>query len=140
MFLSISQPTMEAPEPVRAPSKQKKADKLYERREALLASKYFPPSFPIPCHLDLITLSRIEITAGVSPYSKSHNRRIKKLARPSENLVTNLSAVDDVLQEMKAQEEVDEDDSITAIGREVVSLPGGKGKEKLTAKKRQRVL
>lgn len=42
---------------------------------------------------------------------------------------------------MKAQEEVDEDDSnFASIGREIVSLPGGKGKEKLTAKKRQRVL
>lgn len=77
-----------------------------------------------------------KITDGVSPYSKSHNRRIKKQARPDQHLVTNLAEVDNVLEQMSAAVEVEaeENEDVEEV------LAGGKGKEKLTAKKRNRVL
>jgi hypothetical protein len=78
-----------------------------------------------------------EITAGASPYSKSHNRRAKRAARPSENLVTNLTEVEDVLEQLRVQAEEEEEEQVQAAEKVVL---GGKGQEKLTAKKRQRVL
>lgn len=114
---------------VRPPTKQKKSDKLYARREALLASTFLPCTSQARAD----RLVRVEITEGTNPYSKSHNRRLKKAARPSEHLVTSLGEVENVLEEVR----------VAAQGREEeeeVVLEGGKGKEKMTAKKRQRVL
>ena len=84
-----------------------------------------------------------EITEGTNPYSKSHNRRVKRAAQPSQHLVSDLSTVEDVLSEMKDVEvepEMDSDDARRTAGAVKENVTGGKGKEKLTAKKRQRVL
>ncbi|KAI5480397.1 hypothetical protein MNV49_000972 [Pseudohyphozyma bogoriensis] len=107
---------VEEPAAVRPP-KQKKADKAYAKREALIA----------------------KITAGQNPYSKSHNRRLKRAAKPENNLVASLNEVKEVLHQVESDEdEAEESDR----AEEVVKAKegGGKGKEKLTAKKRQRVL
>ncbi|ORY91519.1 ribosome biogenesis protein SLX9-domain-containing protein [Leucosporidium creatinivorum] len=109
-------------EPLAPPKKQSKSDKQYAKREALLA----------------------KITAGANPYSKSHTRRMKRAARPSENLVTGLGEVEDVLQQVTAQaeeeraQEEEEMDQGQAKGswKEL----GGKGQPKLTVKKRNKVL
>ncbi|GAA5963804.1 hypothetical protein JCM21900_000048 [Sporobolomyces salmonicolor] len=97
--------------------KQTKAEKAHAKRQALLD----------------------KITAGSTPYSKSHGRRLKRAARPSNNLVTTLAEFEEVLPQIEPESEEEED------GMEEEGVPkkqgtGGKGKEKLTAKKRQRVL
>lgn len=93
-----------------------------------------------------------ELNASTAPYSKSHNRRLRRAARPQNNLVTTLQEVEAVLPsiepafemsdeadtfEVEAEEEEYEEAGTAASGK---GKTGGKGKEKLTAKKRQRVL
>jgi len=89
-----------------------------------------------------------EITAGATPYSKSHNRRLKRAAKPENNLVTSLSSVTKELEEMAPQSDSDSDEE-RETDDEPKTVPGkigkgvgegGKGQEKLTAKKRSRVL
>lgn len=62
---------------------------------------------------------------------------MKRAARPSENLVTGLSEVENVLQEVTAQAEVDAQEEEE---EQTKAKTGGKGQPKLTAKKRQQVL
>lgn len=96
-----------------------------------------------------------ELNASTAPYSKSHNRRLRRAARPQNNLVTTLQEVEAVLPSIEpAFEMSDEADAfeVEAEGAEAEEYEqagtatsgkgktGGKGKEKLTAKKRQRVL
>jgi hypothetical protein len=91
-----------------------------------------------------------EINKRSTPYSKSHSRRVKRAARPSANLVTSLSDFQDVLPELEPDFEEPtsdgtydgmEDDTEVVEGQVGGKAGnGGKGKEKLTAKKRQRVL
>lgn len=91
-----------------------------------------------------------EITAGATPYSKSHNRRLKRGAKPENNLVASLSSVTKELEEMQPEPESDgEGDSEEEERKAPRPVPGtvgkgvgegGKGQEKLTAKKRSRVL
>ncbi|BGP54949.1 hypothetical protein JCM8202_003459 [Rhodotorula sphaerocarpa] len=114
-------------------AKQTKAEKAYNKRKLLLD----------------------KLNASTTPYSKSHNRRIRRAARPQNNLVTTLQEVEAVLPSIEpafdmpeeddegdesfggsAAEEAEED--APAAGKK--GTTGGKGKEKLTAKKRQRVL
>jgi len=85
----------------------------------------------------------IEIKQRSQPYSKSHNRRLKRAQRPSSNLVTSLSDFQDVLPSIEPEfEEVSggEDEGVTIEEEEQYKMKDGKGREKLTAKKRQRVL
>ncbi|GAA5892747.1 Slx9p [Sporobolomyces salmoneus] len=90
-----------------------------------------------------------QINQRATPYSKSHSRRLKRAARPESNLVTSLSDVQDVLPSLEpdfeepgqSEEEGEGDemqDDQEPQGKKAGN--GGKGKEKLTAKKRQRVL
>ncbi|GAA6062216.1 hypothetical protein JCM10212_006451 [Sporobolomyces blumeae] len=91
-----------------------------------------------------------QINSRSTPYSKSHARRLKRSARPSANLVTSLSDVHDVLPSIEPESAFENDES--EVDGEVMGDAGeghyeeeekskdGKGKEKLTAKKRQRVL
>ncbi|GAA5823498.1 hypothetical protein JCM11251_000656 [Rhodosporidiobolus azoricus] len=103
--------------------KQTKAEKAYNKRKALLE----------------------KLSASTTPYSKSHARRVRRAAKPENNLVASLEEVEAVLPTVEAlptldDEEEDEgmeDDEGVQGGKKT---PGGKGKEKLTAKKRQRVL
>ena len=90
-----------------------------------------------------------EITAGSNPYSKSHTRRLKRAAMPENNLVTSLSAVTKELEEMAPEPKSDEEEDRSEGEPEPKAVPGkagkgvgegGKGQEKLTAKKRSRVL
>lgn len=88
-----------------------------------------------------------EINARSNPYSKSHSRRLKRAARPEANLVTSLNDFQDVLPEIEPEFDdshsaQDEDEEAAMIDDDEHAKPGtgGKGKEKLTAKKRQRVL
>ncbi|GAA5962566.1 hypothetical protein JCM3765_003732 [Sporobolomyces pararoseus] len=91
-----------------------------------------------------------QINKRSTPYSKSHSRRLKRAARPSANLVTSLSDFQDVLPEIEPDFEEpandDEDDGMEDDHDESSAqhggkgLDNGKGREKLTAKKRQRVL
>lgn len=108
-----------------------------------------------------------EINRKSTPYSKSHSRRLKRAARPSANLVTSLSDFNHALPDIEpafeeeddeqrdAEEEdqgmLDDDDDRedddngsdkTTRGKknDDDARAGGKGREKLTAKKRQRVL
>lgn len=104
-------------------------------------------------HLNVLRIP--ELNASTTPYSKSHNRRIRRAARPQNNLVTTLQEVEADLPSIEpafdmpeeddegdesfggsAAEEAEED--APAAGKK--GTTGGKGKEKLTAKKRQRVL
>lgn len=62
---------------------------------------------------------------------------MKRAARPSENLVTGLSEVENVLQEVTAQAEEEADEE---KAEQTKAMTGGKGQPKLTAKKRQHVL
>ncbi|KAM0745741.1 hypothetical protein T439DRAFT_329764 [Meredithblackwellia eburnea MCA 4105] len=103
----------EEPAPTRPQTKMKKSDKLYAKREALLA----------------------KITAGQNPYSKSHQRRMKRAARPSENLNTTLNEVKDMLPEVEPVQEVSE--LGTVAQKKEKGAPGG---PRLTSKKRQKVL
>ncbi|GAA5879823.1 hypothetical protein JCM3774_001394 [Rhodotorula dairenensis] len=112
-------------------NKQTKAEKAYNKRKHLLE----------------------KLNASTSPYSKSHNRRIRRAARPQNNLVTTLQEVEAVLPSIEPEFDMsDEADAFEAEADEYeaeegapVAAPGkgktgGKGREKLTAKKRQRVL
>ncbi|KAL8290076.1 hypothetical protein RQP46_003015 [Phenoliferia psychrophenolica] len=99
-------------EPARPPNKQKKTDKLIARREALLA----------------------KITGGATPYSKSHERRTKRAARPSEHLNTTLAEVEAVLPELPVEAA---DEGMDGKGPKAAVE---KGAPKLTQKKRQKVL
>ncbi|GAA6046866.1 hypothetical protein JCM3770_005682 [Rhodotorula araucariae] len=114
-------------EPQPPKGKQTKAEKAYNRHKVLLE----------------------KITAGASPYSKSHARRVRRAAQPANNLVASLAEVEAVLPQLSDEgvsgEEGGEDQEYEMEGGEElgqVQKPktGGKGKEKLTAKKRQRVL
>lgn len=120
----------EAEEPREHKHKQTKAEKAYNKRKQLLE----------------------KLNASTAPYSKSHNRRLRRAARPQNNLVTTLQEVEAVLPsiepafdlsdeadafEVEAEEEEYEEAGTAASGK---GKTGGKGKEKLTAKKRQRVL
>ncbi|SCZ98928.1 BZ3500_MvSof-1268-A1-R1_Chr7-1g09318 [Microbotryum saponariae] len=115
------------------PAKQTKATKQHLKRQALLD----------------------QITSSQQPYSKSHARRMKRAAKPENNLVADLRQVEQALPPtswtttslmgdalgMQHGEEVEQED--VDVGMEeggVRGLKGGKGKEKLTAKKRSRVL
>jgi hypothetical protein len=97
--------------------------------------------------------SHVELNASTAPYSKSHNRRLRRAARPQNNLVTTLQEVEAVLPsiepafdmsdeadafEVEAEEAEEYEEAETAASGK--GKTGGKGKEKLTAKKRQRVL
>lgn len=88
--------------------------------------------------------SCVEINQRSQPYSKSHNRRIKRSQRPSANLVTSLSDFQDVLPSIEPEFEEPsgggEDEGVVIEEEEEYKLKDGKGREKLTAKKRQRVL
>ncbi|GAA6004912.1 hypothetical protein JCM11491_002276 [Sporobolomyces phaffii] len=87
-----------------------------------------------------------QINSRSNPYSKSHSRRLKRAARPEANLVTSLSDVHDVLPEIEPAfdepEASDEDGRPDEMHDDRVHpvSHAGKGKEKMTAKKRQRVL
>ncbi|GAA5983858.1 hypothetical protein JCM5350_007577 [Sporobolomyces pararoseus] len=91
-----------------------------------------------------------QINKRSTPYSKSHSRRLKRAARPSSNLVTSLSDFQDVLPEIEPdfeeptndddQDDGMEDDHDESAAQGAKSSKNGKGREKLTAKKRQRVL
>ncbi|GAA5834067.1 hypothetical protein JCM5353_002054 [Sporobolomyces roseus] len=85
-----------------------------------------------------------QINQRSQPYSKSHNRRLKRSQRPSANLVTSLSDFQDVLPSIEPEFEEPsgegEDEGIVIEDEEEYKLKDGKGREKLTAKKRQRVL
>ncbi|BGP39173.1 hypothetical protein JCM10449v2_003111 [Rhodotorula kratochvilovae] len=114
-------------EPAPPKGKQTKADKAYNRRKELLN----------------------KITASASPYSKSHARRVRRAAQPENNLVASLAEVEAVLPQLSDDEgsagedgEGDEYamDDEEAQGQAQKAKTGGKGQEKLTAKKRQRVL
>lgn len=99
------------------------------------------------------TLNAAELNASTTPYSKSHNRRLRRAARPQDNLVTTLQEVEAVLPSIEPAFDMPDEDEFVyeAEGgegeEEATAAPGGpkaktggKGKEKLTAKKRQRVL
>ncbi|GAA5880675.1 hypothetical protein JCM16303_004308 [Sporobolomyces ruberrimus] len=89
-----------------------------------------------------------QINSRATPYSKSHSRRLKRAARPEANLVASLSDFQDVLPEIEPafDEPTSDGDDVDGMDQEGVEEEqfkqsnGGKGKEKLTAKKRQRVL
>ncbi|TNY17867.1 hypothetical protein DMC30DRAFT_409775 [Rhodotorula diobovata] len=116
--------------------KQTKADKAYHRRKELLD----------------------KVTASATPYSKSHARRLRRHAQPANNLVASLAEVEAVLPhlgdddddegasagEEEGEEEEGaegyEDDAMEGGQGKKAKTGGGKGREKLTAKKRQRVL
>ncbi|GAA5897168.1 hypothetical protein JCM6882_001808 [Rhodosporidiobolus microsporus] len=109
----------------RAPKeRQTKAEKAYNKRKALLE----------------------KLSASTNPYSKSHARRVRRAAKPENNLVASLEEVEAVLPVVEALPTLgdeDEDDGMKdddADGGKGKKGNGGKGKEKLTAKKRQRVL
>ncbi|GAA5844128.1 hypothetical protein JCM9279_003739 [Rhodotorula babjevae] len=110
-----------------APHKQTKAQKAYNRRKELLD----------------------KVTASTTPYSKSHARRLRRHAQPANNLVASLAEVEAVLPDIdgdddSARGDEDGDEAQYEMGDEAEGVKakakGGKGKEKLTAKKRQRVL
>lgn len=98
------------------------------------------------------------ITAGQSPYSKSHARRVRRAQKASNNLVASMA---DVRQELSLVEAADREPSRTATrneeekddpaqgeydekqprdGHQARTNTGGKGQPKLTAKKRSKVL
>ncbi|POY73666.1 hypothetical protein BMF94_3201 [Rhodotorula taiwanensis] len=122
----------EEDETLREPkTKQTKAEKAYNKRKLLLD----------------------KLNASTTPYSKSHNRRLRRAARPQDNLVTTLQEVEAVLPSIEPAFDMPDEDEFVyeAEGgegeEEATAAPGGpkaktggKGKEKLTAKKRQRVL
>ena len=62
---------------------------------------------------------------------------MRKAERPSEHLVTSLDTVVDVLAEM---DELKAEENVVESVSSKVKVDAGKGKEKLTGKKRQRVL
>ncbi|EGU12895.1 hypothetical protein RTG_00934 [Rhodotorula toruloides ATCC 204091] len=95
--------------------KQTKAEKAHARRKELLDN-------------------------DTTPYSKSHARRLRRAAKPQNNLVASLTEVEAVLPSIEPEEQ--DGDEYGMYDEEVPakSKTGGKGKEKLTAKKRQRVL
>lgn len=141
---TTTEPTLSRP-----PTKQKKSDKLYARREALLASpsRSFPSSslsLPLFCPLTLPSLLA-EITAGSNPYSKSHVRRQKRAERPTENLITGLEDVraalvgEGQLGEGEGEREGEKEQAGSKEATENIGEKG-KGKEKLTSRKRARVL
>ena len=135
-------------EPDSAPHKQTKAQKAYNRRKELLDSALSSLSLSrSPDQADALTLStHTEVNASTTPYSKSHARRLRRHAQPANNLVASLAEVEAVLPDVDADRGsvVDEDDDEAAqyeMGDETEGAKAkGKGKEKLTAKKRQRVL
>ncbi|KDE09027.1 hypothetical protein, variant [Microbotryum lychnidis-dioicae p1A1 Lamole] len=114
------------------PTKQTKATKQHLKRQALLD----------------------KITSSQQPYSKSHARRMKRASKPENNLVADLRQVEQALPPtslttttlmgdalgMQHGEEVEEDVDVGMEEGVVPGLKGAKGKEKLTAKKRSRVL
>ncbi|KAL7338907.1 ribosome biogenesis protein SLX9-domain-containing protein, partial [Rhodotorula toruloides] len=104
-------PVSEAP----AKPKQTKAEKAYARRKELLDS-------------------------DTTPYSKSHARRLRRAAKPQNNLVASLTEVEAVLPSIEPEEQDGAEDDMYDEEAPAKSKTGGKGKEKLTAKKRQRVL
>lgn len=70
---------------------------------------------------------------------------MKRAARPSENLVTGLSEVEDVLQQVTAQAEeervqAEEEEMDQGQAKGSWKELGGKGQPKLTVKKRNKVL
>lgn len=66
---------------------------------------------------------------------------MKRAARPSENLVTGLSEVEDVLHQVTAQaEEEAAAEEEQEEQQQQIKAQGGKGQPKLTVKKRNRVL
>ncbi|KPV77513.1 uncharacterized protein RHOBADRAFT_51357 [Rhodotorula graminis WP1] len=116
------------------PHKQTKAQKAYNRRKELLD----------------------KVAASTTPYSKSHARRLRRHAQPANNLVASLAEVEAVLPDLdgaggggegSAADDDRDDGEEYEMGDEAHEVQGGKakgkagkGKEKLTAKKRQRVL
>lgn len=67
---------------------------------------------------------------------------MKRAAKPENNLVTSLTEVQDVLQQVTAQAEEPQQDDYEEDAQETETKAptGGKGQPKLTAKKRNRVL
>ncbi|GAA5870086.1 hypothetical protein JCM8547_001458 [Rhodosporidiobolus lusitaniae] len=105
--------------------KQTKAEKAYNKRKALLD----------------------KLSASASPYSKSHARRIRRAAKPENNLVASLNEFKAMLPEVEplrpAEPESGDagmDDEEEELEEKQEKRKDGKGVEKLTAKKRQRVL
>ncbi|GJN89700.1 hypothetical protein Rhopal_002687-T1 [Rhodotorula paludigena] len=118
-----------ADEPAAPKQHRTKAEKAYLRRKELLD----------------------KVTASATPYSKSHARRLRRAAKPANNLVASLAEVEAVLPQLDDDaadaSEAGEDDDEGMVDEEderdegtKKPKTGGKGKEKLTAKKRQRVL
>ncbi|BGP15181.1 hypothetical protein JCM10213_008679 [Rhodosporidiobolus nylandii] len=109
----------------RAPRQPKervtKAEKAYNKRKALLE----------------------KLSASQTPYSKSHARRVRRAQKPENNLVASLEEMQAMLPvaeplptlDAEGDEGMDEEEE-----EEKPKMKDGKGKEKLTAKKRQRVL
>lgn len=81
-----------------------------------------------------------EVNASTTPYSKSHARRLRRAAKPQNNLVASLTEVEAVLPSIEPEEQDGAEDDMYDEEAPAKSKTGGKGKEKLTAKKRQRVL
>ncbi|GAA5986431.1 hypothetical protein JCM10908_003752 [Rhodotorula pacifica] len=118
----------EAEEGPERKNKQTKAGKAYNKRKQLLD----------------------KLNSSTTPYSKSHNRRLRRAARPQNNLVTTLQEVEAVLPSVEPAFDMSDEgeaDAFELEEEEEEEVPagkkgktGGKGKEKLTAKKRQRVL
>ncbi|GAA6031181.1 hypothetical protein JCM8097_004047 [Rhodosporidiobolus ruineniae] len=103
-----------------------KAEKAYNKRKALLE----------------------KLSASATPYSKSHARRLRRAAKPENNLVASLNDVEALLptvtplQPERGEDEDEDGDAGMEEEDEVEEkkMKDGKGKERLTAKKRQRVL
>ncbi|SCV70833.1 BQ2448_3595 [Microbotryum intermedium] len=120
------------------PSKPTKALKQHLKRQALLE----------------------KITSSQQPYSKSHARRLKRASKPENNLVSDLKQVESALPVVSETTTTmgpedalgmngDVDETVEGdgdVGKEqegverFVGTLGSQGNEKLTAKKRSRVL
>ncbi|BGP23907.1 hypothetical protein JCM10295v2_002808 [Rhodotorula toruloides] len=103
---------------VPAKPKQTKAEKAHARRKELLE----------------------KVNASTMPYSKSHARRLRRAAKPQNNLVASLTEVEAVLPSIEPEAQEGDEDDMYDEEAPAKAKTGGKGKEKLTAKKRQRVL
>ncbi|BGP31264.1 hypothetical protein JCM10296v2_003028 [Rhodotorula toruloides] len=101
-----------------AKPKQTKAEKAYARRKELLD----------------------KVNASTTPYSKSHARRQRRAAKPQNNLVASLTEVEAMLPSIEPGEQDGDEEDMYDEEAPAKPKTGGKGKEKLTAKKRQRVL
>ncbi|GAA5970542.1 hypothetical protein JCM11641_007348 [Rhodosporidiobolus odoratus] len=100
--------------------RQTKAEKAYNKRKALLE----------------------KLAASTTPYSKSHARRLRRNQKPENNLVASLEEVTAMLPVVEPLPTLADDEDAEEMEDEVEGgkRKDGKGREKLTAKKRQRVL